>query len=70
MVRNTGADELAGWDPTLVAVCVCADAKTAAHNIAATKMVFTRFSNLGEIERLLIVSMVGHARRIAKGRKD
>ena len=51
-------------------VCVCAAQNTAENKIKAREMVFTRFSNLGEIQKFLIVCMVRHTAANAKDRKD
>jgi hypothetical protein len=70
MVRETVADGLVAWDPELVAGWFCATHKAAANKIAAREIAFTRFSNLGEIERFLTVFMVEHVAENAKDRKD
>jgi hypothetical protein len=50
MLRETVAVGTLAGDAELVAVCVCAGDRAAANKMAAIEMVFTRFSNLGEIE--------------------
>ena len=73
MVRDTvGAEATAVvLDDVVVGAAVCADASAAAAKRAmARNTFFTRFLDLGEIERFLIFSMVRDIMTNAKDKKD